>query len=53
MNFNYKTKEILSNLKRNYGKLKDQYDTREKTIFELEAKVREYRSIEMIFKGIF
>lgn len=36
---------------RNYAKLKDQNDSRQKTIVELELKLREYRSVEMIYKG--
>lgn len=34
----------------NYGNLKKQYDARESFIRELEAKLREYKSIEMIYK---
>jgi len=34
----------------NYTKLKEQYDARERFITQLESKLREYKSIEMIYK---
>lgn len=41
----YLKKELES-----FGNLKKQYDAREKLISELESKIREYKSIEMIYK---
>ena len=36
---------------RAYERLKQKYEDREKIIFELESKLREYRNHEMIYKG--
>lgn len=38
---------------RNFSKLKDQFNTREKCIIDLENRIKEFRTIEMIYKGKF